>query len=162
MNSERTKQVCTNLQIFKNLQLNSEWMFQLAKWLSFFGKFAISGSFCVVYVFAAELFPTEVRSIAIGFGSIVGRVGGALAPFIILLQDQEGLSFLPYFIFGICGIVSGVWALFLPETAGEPMLQTIEEALLFYDGKRNAVLEGSGKHAESDKDERAQIQNTML
>ena len=135
-------------------------MFQLAKWFSFFGKFAISGSFCVVYVFAAELFPTEVRSIAIGFGSIVGRVGGALAPFIILLQDEQGLSFLPYLIFGICGILSGVWALFLPETAGKPILQTIEEALLFYDG--NTVLEGSGKHAESDKDERAQKQNTTL
>ena len=84
---------------------------------SFFGKFAISGSFCVVYVFAAELFPTEVRSIGIGFGSMVGRIGGVLAPFIILLQDVEGLSFLPYLIFGICGIISGIWALFLPDTA---------------------------------------------
>ena len=137
-------------------------MFEVAKWLSFFGKFAISGSFCVVYVFAAELFPTEVRSIGIGFGSMVGRIGGVLAPFIILLQDQEGLSFLPYLIFGICGIVSGVWALFLPETAGKPMLQTIDEALLFYDGKTNAVSDGSDKYAESDKDESAQIQNTSL
>ena len=35
------------------------WMIECAKWLSFGGKFAISGSFCVIYVFAAELFPTE-------------------------------------------------------------------------------------------------------
>jgi len=111
----------------------------MAKWLSFLGKFAISGSLCVVYTYAAELFPTEVRSIGIGFGSMVGRVGGVSAPFIILLEEIDGLSFLPYLIFGVSGILSGAWALFLPETAGEPILQTIDEALLFYAGKRNGV-----------------------
>ena len=117
-------------------------MVQVAKWLSFLGKFAISGSFCVLYVFAAELFPTEVRSIGIGFGSMIGRIGGFLAPFIILLQEHESLSFLPYLIFGLSAIVSGLWTRFLPETAEKPMLQTIEEALLFYDGKENAILDG--------------------
>ena len=111
-------------------------MFETAKWLSFLGKFAISGSFCVLYVFAAELFPTEVRSIGIGFGSMVGRVGGIVAPFIILLQDTDGLSFVPYLIFGTGGILSGTWALFLPETAGEPIMQTIDEAIAFYQGKK--------------------------
>jgi len=114
-----------------------DWMFETAKWLSFLGKFAISGSFCVLYVFAAELFPTEVRSIGIGFGSMVGRVGGIVAPFIILLQDTEGLSFVPYLIFGIGGIVSGTWALFLPETAGQPIMQTIDEAIAFYQGSKH-------------------------
>ena len=118
-------------------------MLEVAKWLSFLGKFAISGSFCVLYVFAAELFPTEIRSIGIGFGSMIGRIGGFLAPFIILLQDTESLSFLPYLIFGISAIVSGVWTLFLPETAGKPMLQTIDEALLFYSGQSNAVSDGN-------------------
>ena len=127
-------------------------MLEVAKWLSFLGKFGISGSFCVVYVFAADLFPTEVRSIGIGFGSMIGRIGGFLAPFIILLQDQEGLSFLPYLIFGSSAIASGVWALFLPETAGKPMLQTIEEALLFYGGKENAV---SDENVTDEKDESA-------
>ena len=108
----------------------------MAKWLSFPGKFAISGSFCVLYVFSAELFPTEVRSIGIGFGSMIGRIGGMIAPFIILLQDTEGLEFLPYLIFGIGGVVSGVFALFLPETGGQPILQTIEEAVAFYSGKK--------------------------
>ena len=79
----------------------------------------------VVYIFAAELFPTEVRNIGIGFGSMVGRIGSVVAPFIILLQDFEGLSFLPYVIFGICGIISGLWALWLPDTTGKPILQEI-------------------------------------
>ena len=34
-----------------------------ATWFAFAGKFAISGSFCAVYVFSAELFSTDIRSI---------------------------------------------------------------------------------------------------
>lgn len=114
-------------------------MVEMAKWLSFLGKFSISGSLCVAYVYAAELFPTEVRSIGIGFCSMIGRVGGIAAPFIILLEEQEDLSFVPYLLFGVCGIMSGVWSLTLPETAGQPLLQTIDEALLFYDGQTPKV-----------------------
>ena len=39
-----------------------------ATWCSFAGKFAISGSFCALYVFAAELFSTDIRTIGVGFG----------------------------------------------------------------------------------------------
>ena len=83
---------------------------------------------------------------------MVGRIGGVIAPFIILLQDVEGLSFLPYLIFGLCGIVSGIFALFLPETAGQPMLQTIDEAIIFYGGKSNAVGNSQNKYEESDEE----------
>ena len=51
----------------------------MAKLLSFMGKFAISGSFCIVYIFAAELFPTEVRCIGIGFCSMMGNLGGLIS-----------------------------------------------------------------------------------
>ena len=61
-------------------------LYESSKWLSFAGKFLISASFCAVYIFAAELFPTDVRSIGVGFGSMFGRVGGFAAPLIIELQ----------------------------------------------------------------------------
>ena len=114
-------------------------MFEMAKWLSFIGKFAISGSFCIVFIFAAELFPTEVRCIGIGFVSFVGKIGGVLTPFIILLQNYDGFEFLPYLIFGTISLVAGFCALFLPETAGEPILQTIKEAVGFYSGKDYSI-----------------------
>ena len=107
---------------------NTVWMLQLSKWLSFTGKFAISGAFCVIFIYAAELYPTEVRTIGIGFTSGIGRIGGIIAPFIIMLQDTNGLSYVPYLIFGLLAIVSGVCTLALPETTGKPILQTIEEA----------------------------------
>ena len=67
-------------------------MEESAKWLSFAGKFLISASFCSVYVFAAELYPTDIRTIGVGMGSMVGRFGGFAAPLMIELQFIDGKS----------------------------------------------------------------------
>jgi hypothetical protein len=44
------------------------------------GKFAITIAFTVVYVFTAELFPTELRHSMLGACSMVGRIGSIIAP----------------------------------------------------------------------------------
>lgn len=44
---------------------NSHVMTELSKWLAFLGKFGISGSFNVIFIFAAELYPTEIRSVGL-------------------------------------------------------------------------------------------------
>lgn len=44
------------------------------------GKFAITISFAVIYVYTAELFPTNVRHSLLGYCSMFGRVGSMLAP----------------------------------------------------------------------------------
>ena len=46
------------------------------------GKFCISASFAIIYVFSAELFPTVVRNVGVGSGSVFARVGGVVAPYI--------------------------------------------------------------------------------
>ena len=66
-------------------------MEEAAKWLSFGGKLFISASFCTVYVFSAELFPTDVRTIGVGCGSMFGRIGGFAAPLMIEVQFIDGL-----------------------------------------------------------------------
>ena len=50
--------------------------------LAMTGKMCISGAFSIIYVFSAEIFPTCVRTIGIGAGSVCARVGGLVAPFI--------------------------------------------------------------------------------
>ena len=131
-------------------------LLEAQRWMAFVGKFAISGSFCAVYVFAAEVFPTVLRSTGylkiknrvftlisgIGFGSMFGRIGGFLSPFIIQIPATwiiylVSCIFLIFMkclfqIFGAFGIVSGALVFFLPETNGKPTLQTLEEALEFY------------------------------
>ena len=52
----------------------------LARPLSLVGKFAALGAFNLIYVQAAELFPTAVRTTALGLCSASARVGSILAP----------------------------------------------------------------------------------
>ena len=47
---------------------------------SLLGKFGAAASFSIVYLYTAELYPTVVRSTAIGLCSMMARIGGILAP----------------------------------------------------------------------------------
>ena len=116
---------------------DTNWMNEFSRWLAFGGKFAISGSFSVLYIFGAELFPTEIRTIGLSWMSCFGGIGAAIVPFIIILENDDQLSFVPFLTFGILGILSGFSVFSLPETTGKPILQTIDEAELFYDGRSN-------------------------
>lgn len=89
------------------------------------GKFLIASSFAIVYNYSAELFPTVVRNSALGLGSMCARLSGALTPLISLLDSLDPT--LPAIIFGAIALLSGFLTLFLPETAGFPMPQSIED-----------------------------------
>ena len=54
------------------------YFFQTA--LSIVGKFGATSSFAIVFVYTAEMFPTEIRSSAVGSSSTCARIGGVLAP----------------------------------------------------------------------------------
>ena len=50
--------------------------------LAIFGKMCVSGSFNLLYVYMAEIMPTEVRSVGIGMCATFSRIIGMTAPFI--------------------------------------------------------------------------------
>lgn len=89
------------------------------------GKFLIASSFAIIYNYSAELFPTVIRNSALGIGSMCARLSGALTPLITLLDSFNPT--LPAIIFGVVTLISGFLTLFLPETAGQSMPQTIED-----------------------------------
>ncbi|XP_075940843.1 solute carrier family 22 member 16 [Anarhichas minor] len=98
----------------------------LAIVLSMIGKFAIAFAFGLIYLYTCELYPTIIRSLAVGSGSMMCRVGSVVAPFCVYLADVW--VYLPQLIVGILAFIIGVLTLLLPETLGKPLTTTLEEA----------------------------------
>uniref|UniRef100_A0A3Q3NEU4 Solute carrier family 22 member 16 n=3 Tax=Mastacembelus armatus TaxID=205130 RepID=A0A3Q3NEU4_9TELE len=94
--------------------------------LSMIGKFAIAIAFGLIYLYTCELYPTIIRSLAVGSGSMMCRVGSVVAPFCVYLA--EVWVYLPQLIVGILAFIIGVLTLLLPETLGRPLTTTLEEA----------------------------------
>ena len=53
------------------------------------GKMCITFSWAVLFLYTAELLPTEVRTSGIGSSSFIGRFGGMIAPWIELLGKHH-------------------------------------------------------------------------
>ncbi|KAM9495560.1 solute carrier family 22 member 16 [Clarias gariepinus] len=98
----------------------------LAVVLSMTGKFAIAIAFGLIYLYTCELYPTIIRSLAVGSGSMSCRIGSVVAPFCVYLADIW--IYLPQLIVGILSFIVGVLTFFLPETLGEPLTSTLEQA----------------------------------
>lgn len=118
-------------------------------------KSAISASFLIIYPFAGELYPTQLRGVAIGFSAYISGLGLIIIPFVTYLvsdrkyclscgggqmnlqsicvicaQGKENLV-LPLVILGVVSVIGGLSGLRLPETLHHRLPQTVEEGELF-------------------------------
>lgn len=93
--------------------------------------------FVVVYLYCTELFPTVVRNAALGFSSMMARVGSMLAPFVIDLRAHA--IWLPPVLFAIFPLIAGFVTFVLPETKGCELMSTIEEGEQF--GRKKMLKE---------------------
>uniref|UniRef100_A0A671QTJ6 Solute carrier family 22 member 13-like n=1 Tax=Sinocyclocheilus anshuiensis TaxID=1608454 RepID=A0A671QTJ6_9TELE len=93
--------------------------------LAMVGKFGITASFAIIYIYSAELFPTVLRQTGIGVSSMFARMGGVLAPLINLLGRHAPV--VPMAIFGFTPLLAAVLALALPETASQPLPDSIHD-----------------------------------
>jgi hypothetical protein len=93
------------------------------------GILGMSISFPTVYLYAGELFPTVVRNIGVGSASMLARFGSMSAPFVAGFATE--IHFLPPVIFGVVPLIGAVLTLFLPETQGFPLPETIEDGEAF-------------------------------
>lgn len=94
------------------------------------GKFFISSSFSIVYIFSAELFPTVLRTTGVGSSSMCARFGSISAPYLSFYGLQI-YRYLPVVCFGVTSILAGLLAIFLPETKGKSLPNTLEEGEKF-------------------------------
>ena len=91
--------------------------------LSTLGCMCMSAAFAGGYVLSAELLPTEVRPIGLALCSQCSRVGGMMSPVALLFEHAA----VPYALWGALALVGGLATLALPETLGEPSLETIDD-----------------------------------
>ncbi|XP_007556061.1 solute carrier family 22 member 6 isoform X1 [Poecilia formosa] len=93
--------------------------------LAMIGKFGITASLSIIYVYSAEIFPTVIRQNGIGIGSMCARIGGVLAPMMYLLRNINPHA--PMILSGLCPLLGAGLTLLLPETANKPLPDTIED-----------------------------------
>lgn len=60
-----------------------------------------------------------------GFISMMARLGSMVAPMVLLVGDYT--PWIPGFIYGAAPILSGLVGIFLPETLGIPLPDTIQD-----------------------------------
>lgn len=105
------------------------------------GKFLISMTFAIAYLYTAELFPTNVRNVAVGTASTFARVGSISAPYIVDLLGADNPA-LPVIIFGIFSVSAGLLSLMLPETLNKVLPESVSEI------ERNAKRNKKGGNEE--------------
>lgn len=91
--------------------------------------------FVVCYLYCSELFPTVIRNAAIGFSSMVARVGSMAAPFVV--ESGTTANWLPSVLFGVFPLMGGFLTLLLPETKNCALMTTVEEGENF--GKKQTT-----------------------
>ena len=91
------------------------------------GQCASGACFVLVFVITAELYPTNLRSQAVGFCSSVSRIFGLVSPFIASL----GIYWkpLPMLILGLPCLLSASLIYLVPETKDKELPQNMKDAL---------------------------------
>lgn len=90
------------------------------------GKFCVTASFAIIYVYSTQIYPTVMRTIGLGTSSMVARIGSVLAPFIKDLSNATTLA-VPMVLLGALSISAGCLIMFLREPRGVEMPDTPEE-----------------------------------
>ena len=87
----------------------------------FTARALISGGFQASYVYTPEVYPTEVRALALGSCSGFARLGALLTPFVAQVLVETSKSF-AIWVYAVLAVLAGICALMLPiETKGRTM-----------------------------------------
>ncbi|CAF3695720.1 unnamed protein product [Rotaria sp. Silwood1] len=89
-------------------------------------KFLSSGSYAIIYIYANELFPTNVRNTGMGICSMVARVGAIIGTY-----SNDNLTrlwiHLPIIFYGSVSLIAALLALLFPETLNQPLPQSVDD-----------------------------------
>ncbi|CAF3695292.1 unnamed protein product [Rotaria sp. Silwood1] len=84
------------------------------------GKYTISSTTAIAWIFVLELFPTSIRSTASGVFIVCSRTGAITAPIIYTTISNNYLSY-TFYASAFLAFVVLLFSLMLPETKDKPM-----------------------------------------
>ncbi|XP_069100955.1 organic cation transporter protein-like isoform X2 [Argopecten irradians] len=99
--------------------------------MAMLGKSGVTVGYCVIYLWAAEIFPTVFRNSGMGVSLACGNIGYIVAPFISKLatnSDDTKSGASPLFVFGSFSILASLLTLLLPETNKENLPESVGQA----------------------------------
>uniref|UniRef100_H3D9T5 Solute carrier family 22 member 21 n=1 Tax=Tetraodon nigroviridis TaxID=99883 RepID=H3D9T5_TETNG len=111
------------------IQLIPEELIYVAIGLEMMGKFAVTIAFSVVYGYTVELYPTVLRTTALGSCSMMGKIGSIIAPYFIYLRSYS--VSLPYILIGCLAVLLALLSLLLPESHGMPLPDMLDQMQSF-------------------------------
>ncbi|KAL6543151.1 hypothetical protein OROHE_010671 [Orobanche hederae] len=117
--------VVSVLVMLKGIQIGMELLY-------FFG---MCMAFDVSLIYASELFPTSVRNSAVSMVREAGFLGGFLGPMVVAVGRKNGM--LIYGVFGVTVFVTALFVIWLRETKGRTLCDTMEEEEDYKDGGVN-------------------------
>ncbi|XP_033761146.1 solute carrier family 22 member 6-A-like [Pecten maximus] len=88
-------------------------------------KLSVGAAWTSLIVFTAETYPTVVRNIGNGLQNSLSRLGGMVSPLIVYVNNRVPGTM--YFLCGGLMLLSAFCTMFVPETKGVPLKDTIEE-----------------------------------
>ena len=94
--------------------------------LAMISRFCVAMALCILTVYTAEIYPTTIRSLGIGFTSFIGKFGCAVAPILGTIFQYTWMLH-PMVSYGIIGAIAAIAAIFLNETLGLPLAEEIPE-----------------------------------
>jgi MFS family permease len=83
--------------------------------------FFSSIGFCTLVPYTCEIYETEIRGVAMGFVNAMGRIGGAVAPIILIYLHQISTGVPHYFMAVLSFIAFGVACTLPVETRGRQL-----------------------------------------
>lgn len=112
---------------------------EIAEWflivIALIAKGLAVSSFCGMFIYCSELFPTICRGVALGLCGFAARCGSLLAPQLMLLASYAP-AYVTMGIMAVLLILSASATLLLPETLSTRLPNTIEEADELWDKRR--------------------------
>uniref|UniRef100_A0A8C6PKD4 Synaptic vesicle 2-related protein-like n=1 Tax=Nothobranchius furzeri TaxID=105023 RepID=A0A8C6PKD4_NOTFU len=90
----------------------------------FISRAFISGGYQVVFIYTPEVFPTEIRALAMGTSSAVARIGALITPFVAQVMLRTSVPF-TLSVYCSCSLLAGIASLILPiETCGRGLQES--------------------------------------